>query len=176
MESSSYIVVDDTGLRQKGRNGFCTHIGNESFAFFHSSISKSRINFLEILRGKHKDYCINEYGLEHLKTRKFPEESRILLKRLIGKTYADKESYTQVLKGFGIREKYHLRLAYEAGLMGSISPENAMEQEMLNTALRNFWAFYKKLRGYKEKPCHRKKYSSQMSLMIFLALQSPTLN
>ena len=44
----------------------------------------------------------------------------------------------------------------ERGL-SSISPENAMEQEMLNTALRNFWAFYKKLRAYKEKPCHRKK-------------------
>ena len=59
-------------------------------------------------------------GLEYLKTRHFPEEKRILLKRLIGKTCPDQESYTRALRAFGIREEHHLRLAYEAGLMGSI--------------------------------------------------------
>lgn len=48
---SPYIVVDDTGMRHLGENGYCTHIGNEWFAYFESSYSKSRINFLEILRG-----------------------------------------------------------------------------------------------------------------------------
>ena len=120
LQSSSYAVVDDTGLRHKTQNGFCTNISTEKSSYFQSSLSKSRLNFLMILRGKYKDYCINEYGLEYLKTRRFPEEKRILLKRLIGKTYVDQESYTQALKAFGIREEHHLRLAYETGLMGSI--------------------------------------------------------
>ena len=34
LQSSDYIVVDDTGLRQNGKNAFCTHVGNEHFAFF----------------------------------------------------------------------------------------------------------------------------------------------
>ena len=73
-----------------------------------------------ILRGQHADHYINEDGLEYLKARKFPEEKRILLKRLLGKTFPDEESYMQALKAFGIREERHLRRAYEAGLMGSI--------------------------------------------------------
>ena len=48
---STYVQVDDTGARHQGHNGFCTHIGNELFASFASTDSKSRLNFLEILRG-----------------------------------------------------------------------------------------------------------------------------
>jgi len=34
---SPYIQVDDTVARHQGHNGFCTHIGNELFAFFAST-------------------------------------------------------------------------------------------------------------------------------------------
>jgi hypothetical protein len=53
LEVSSYINVDDTGARHMGRNGYCTYIGNELFAFFESTQSKSRINFLNLLRAGH---------------------------------------------------------------------------------------------------------------------------
>ncbi|MDP3363423.1 MAG: hypothetical protein Q8S52_15045, partial [Methylobacter sp.] len=46
LEVSSYIHTDDTGARHDGKNGYCTHIGNELFAWFSSTESKSRINFL----------------------------------------------------------------------------------------------------------------------------------
>ena len=39
---ASWITVDDTGARHKARNGFCTHIGNDRFAFFATTGSKSR--------------------------------------------------------------------------------------------------------------------------------------
>jgi len=55
LKVSSYINVDDTGARHDGKNGYCTHIGNEFFAWFESTDSKSRINFLEILRAGHID-------------------------------------------------------------------------------------------------------------------------
>jgi len=38
--------VDDTGARHNGKNGYCTHIGNEYFAWFEttqSNISSSQI-------------------------------------------------------------------------------------------------------------------------------------
>ena len=50
LDVSDYINVDDTGARHAGRNGYCTHIGNEFFAWFESTGSKSRINFMELLR------------------------------------------------------------------------------------------------------------------------------
>ncbi len=36
LEVSRYVHVDDTGARHKGQNGYCTHIGNELFAWFKS--------------------------------------------------------------------------------------------------------------------------------------------
>jgi hypothetical protein len=56
---SSYINVDDTAARHQGQNGYCTHIGNEWFAWFASTESKSRINFLELLRASQTDYVVN---------------------------------------------------------------------------------------------------------------------
>ena len=48
---SSYINTDDTGARHQGINSYCTHIGNEWFAWFETTPKKNRINFLELLRG-----------------------------------------------------------------------------------------------------------------------------
>jgi hypothetical protein len=48
---SSYIGVDDTGARHQGHNGVCTAIGNDLFAYLASTDSKSRVNFLQVLRG-----------------------------------------------------------------------------------------------------------------------------
>jgi hypothetical protein len=31
LELSTYVHVDDTGARHRGKNGYCTHIGNEQF-------------------------------------------------------------------------------------------------------------------------------------------------
>jgi hypothetical protein len=59
LEVSTYINVDDTGARHKGQNGYCTHIGNESFSWFESTGSKSRINFLKLMRAGHSDFAIN---------------------------------------------------------------------------------------------------------------------
>ena len=46
METAAWISVDDTGARHKGNNGVCTQIGNDRFAYFATTDSKSRLNFL----------------------------------------------------------------------------------------------------------------------------------
>ena len=62
---SSYVQVDDTGAKHQGHNGFCTHIGNDLFAYFESTDSKSRQNFLEVLRGPDTDYTINDVAVAY---------------------------------------------------------------------------------------------------------------
>ncbi len=52
LETAKYIHTDDTGARHKGKNGYCTVIGNEFFTYFKSSDSKSRQNFLEMLHSR----------------------------------------------------------------------------------------------------------------------------
>ena len=50
LASAAWITVDDTGARHQAANGFCTQMGNTHFAWFGTTQSKSRGNFLELLR------------------------------------------------------------------------------------------------------------------------------
>jgi hypothetical protein len=58
LETARWFTVDDTGARHKGRNGFCTRIGNDGFTWFLTNFSKSRLNFLDLLRAGHGDYVV----------------------------------------------------------------------------------------------------------------------
>lgn len=69
LANAAWISVDDTGARHKARNGFCTQIGNAQFAWFGTTGSKSRLNFLELLRAGHGDYVINAEALAYMRTR-----------------------------------------------------------------------------------------------------------
>jgi hypothetical protein len=64
LQVSNHIQVDDTGARHDGKNGYCTFIGNELFAWFESTQSKSRVNFLELLRAGHTNDVLNAGALE----------------------------------------------------------------------------------------------------------------
>jgi hypothetical protein len=66
LEISDYVNVDDTSAWHKGKNGYCTHIGNEYFAWFETSQAKSRINFLQILRAGRTDYVLSEAAFDYM--------------------------------------------------------------------------------------------------------------
>jgi len=71
LEVSTYIHTDDTGARHQGKNGYCTHIGNEFFAWFNSAFSKSRINFLTCLsQGGTQLYVINSVAIAYMEQQK----------------------------------------------------------------------------------------------------------
>ncbi|MEO5373029.1 MAG: hypothetical protein H7840_01990 [Alphaproteobacteria bacterium] len=55
LSHGGFISADDTGARHKGKNGVCTQIGNGRFTFFATTDSKSRVNFLSLLRAGHTD-------------------------------------------------------------------------------------------------------------------------
>ncbi len=65
--TASWITVDDTGARHKGANGFCTQIGNDHFAWFGTTGSKSCLNFLDLLRAGHTDYVVNHAALAYMR-------------------------------------------------------------------------------------------------------------
>ena len=66
---ATWITVDDTGARHKAANGFCTQIGNAHFTWFGSTDSKSRSNFLELMRAGHSDYVISDEALAYMRQR-----------------------------------------------------------------------------------------------------------
>jgi len=69
LETAAWVSVDDTGARHAGKNGFCTQIGNDDFTWFGTRPSKSRLNFLDLLRAGHTDYVINQAALDYMRER-----------------------------------------------------------------------------------------------------------
>ncbi len=119
LQSSQYVQVDDTGARHQGVNGYCTHIGNEWFAYFASTQTKSRLNFLTLLRGNAKDYVLNEDALEYMAGKNLAKKVTDKLKVHQGKVFSDKEKWEAHLKLLGIKGKRHVQIATEGALLGS---------------------------------------------------------
>ncbi len=113
---SSYVGVDDTGARHQGHNGYCTHIGNERFAYFESTATKSRLNFLEILRRPHTDYVINETARAYWQERQ--KRSEVVAKALTSgpSHFADAPAWQAHLAAVGVTGERHVRLATEGQL------------------------------------------------------------
>src|SRR5215831_12983569 len=63
LASADWITVDDTGARHQAKNGFCTHIGNDQFASFTTTSSKSRLNFFELLTAGDTTHLINDAAI-----------------------------------------------------------------------------------------------------------------
>jgi len=67
LETASFVSADDTGARHAGTNGFCTQIGNDWFTWFGTRSSKSRLNFLDLLRAGHTDYVLNDAAYDYMR-------------------------------------------------------------------------------------------------------------
>ena len=134
---SHYVHTDDTGARHDGKNGYCTHIGNELFAWFSSTESKSRINFLSCLgQGSDYFYVLNAGAFAYMEQQKLPH---ILLARLElefegevlcsipladptdkGGRIETALDWEKWLDQHGIKTKRHRRIITEGALMGGL--------------------------------------------------------
>jgi len=120
LKVSDYINVDDTGARHDGKNGYCTHIGNELFAWFQSTDSKSRTNFLELLRAGQMDYVINEDALEYMDNQRLAKSILHLLEDHCKKQFADLCEWETHLQELQIINHRHVKIATEGALLGSV--------------------------------------------------------
>jgi len=120
LDVSDYINVDDTGARHDGKNGYCTHIGNEFFAWFASTGRKSRINFLQLLRKGHDDYVINEAALSYIEQQSFPKPLLAQLAENHDKHLATEADWKRHLDQLCIKKDRHVRIATEGALLGSV--------------------------------------------------------
>jgi hypothetical protein len=121
---ASWIGVDDTGARHKGRNAVCTQIGNDSFAWFGTTYSKSRVNFLECLRAGFTDYAVNDEALAYMRAQHMPA---FLVDRLAAdgeRSFADAEAWNAHLRRLGISQLKTnpdpTQVATEGALLGAV--------------------------------------------------------
>ena len=102
LETARFITVDDTGARHKGRNGYCTQIGNDDFTFFRTTGSKSRLNFLDCLRAGHTDYAINDDALAYMRERALSGAVIAQLADHATRHFPDEAAWTAHLDSLGI--------------------------------------------------------------------------
>jgi Transposase IS66 family len=118
--SAGYLTVDDTGARHRGQNGYTTHMGNEWFAWFGSTKSKSRINFLQLLRAGHEDYRVDTEALAYVQAQKLPHGPLERLRTHSEWLFADEAHWSAHLTRLGITQERHRRIATEGALLGSV--------------------------------------------------------
>ena len=127
---SDYINVDDTAARHKGKNGYCTHIGNELFAFFESTDSKSRINFLTLLSAGNAAYQITPDAIEYMVQQKLPKVPSGKISELLCTKFENKKDFEICLERLGINDARHIRIITEGCLFGNII-ENGFNRNMI---------------------------------------------
>lgn len=120
LAASSYVTVDDSGARHQGKNGYVTHIGNAFFGWFQSTDSKSRINFLGLLRAGKTDYCLSEAALFYMRQQKLPDKPLTQLRQHRGQSVAKESDWLALLDDLSITSLRHRRIATEGALLGSV--------------------------------------------------------
>src|SRR4051812_16417703 len=113
------VTVDDTGARHAGANEYTTHIGNDCFAWFATRPSKSRLNFLDLLRAGHPDYVINATALAYLVEHGVPESIVAALLTAGPRSFADDAAWQAHLDSFGLGVGQRRRVT-EAAMVGAI--------------------------------------------------------
>jgi Transposase IS66 family len=119
LQSSDYVGVDDTTARHQGKNGYCTALGNELFAYFESTDRKSRLNFLQVLRGPATAYTLNEVAVAYWQRQQLPQA---LVEGLQAGPchFAEDAAWQARLQELGITSKRHVRIATEGALLGQV--------------------------------------------------------
>jgi hypothetical protein len=121
---SGVLHTDDTSARHRGQNAVCTHFGNELFASFHTTDSKSRLNFLQLLCQPEERYSLNDEMRVSLELMGAPQ---VLLKQIaaLGEAaYLGREAFAKQLDRWKITSEKHRTLVCEAALYGTLLTEH----------------------------------------------------
>lgn len=123
LQESSHLHADDTGARHQGKNGVCTCISSPYFTYFKSSKSKSRLNFLQMLRGSYQDHVLDEAALNYAFELGVSDPSLEKLEALITDTHSKRfrsgKTWAHFLKKHKIRTKRDIRILSEATTLSS---------------------------------------------------------
>jgi hypothetical protein len=122
-EVSSYFQADDTGARHQGKNAYTTVIANPLFASFTTTPSKSRVNFLKLLRLPHEEYVWNEDALNYAKSQELSLELRARLACATGRgtrIFSSDKTWERQLVAWKVRGDEPRRIVTEAALFGTL--------------------------------------------------------
>jgi hypothetical protein len=124
LATARWLTVDDTGARHRARNGVTTQLGDDRFTFFATGRSKSRRNFLELLRAGHEDYVINDAALAYMRKHGLAGPVLGALAAHPTRRFADQAAWRAHLEALGLPRLAvtpdPVKLATEGALWGSV--------------------------------------------------------
>jgi hypothetical protein len=131
LETAPWITVDDTGARHRARTGVTTQLGDDRFTAFATSFSKSRQNFLEILRAGHDDYVLNDAAVDDMRTHALAGPVLEQLRAHPTKHFANRPAWQAHLEALGLTRlevtPNPVKIATEGALWGSIRAHGLLE-------------------------------------------------
>ncbi|MFM2044719.1 MAG: hypothetical protein RLY86_3295 [Pseudomonadota bacterium] len=131
LRHGAWISVDDTGARHQGRNGVCTQMGNDAFTFFATSFSKSRANFLGLLRGGHDDYVLHDAAFAYMRRHHLAGPIIAKLAAHPARHFADPAAWQAHLDALGLTglkvQPDPVKVATEAALWGAVTAHGFLD-------------------------------------------------
>jgi hypothetical protein len=125
LATAKWISADDTGARHRGINAVCTQIGNDDFTWFGTTGSKSRSNFLNLLRAGHAEHTINDAALDYMREHGLASPSVQKLATHTRRRFATETAWTRHLEELGLTgldvTPNPVRVATEGALWGAVS-------------------------------------------------------
>jgi hypothetical protein len=143
LQTSPWISADDTGARHKVANGFCTQIGNDRFTWFGTRPSKSRLNFLDLLRAGRRrrrraggtDLVLNEAAFGYMRTRALSAPLIARLAEQPATVFADQVAWAEHLDRLGFTALTTtpdpVQIATEGAIWGSFHTHGFLRDAVL---------------------------------------------
>ena len=135
LASAPWITVDDTSARHARRDGYTTQIGDNRFTAFRTGSSKSRANFLSILRAGSSLYVINAAALDYMRRRGLPEATLAALDGAREKEFADAAAFAAHIDALGVFDRAAspgpVALAAEGAMWGAIRHQGLLENTVV---------------------------------------------
>jgi hypothetical protein len=135
LATSPYVSVDDTGARHAAKNGYCTQIGNDWFSWFGTRASKSRLNFLDLLRAGHTDYVLNGAAYAYMRAHSLSAASIALLAAAPQTQFADHAAWRAHLDHLGLGAQTvtpdPVQIATAAALWGSVQAHGFLRDAVI---------------------------------------------
>lgn len=124
---SGTLHCDDTSARHQGKAAVCTHIGNDLFASFSTTDSKSRLNFLRLLCQPEEQYRLCEEARACLEFAGTGIKFQATIDSLEDGVWTGREAWEDQLTAWQITNATHRRQLSEAALFGKLLTEKWYE-------------------------------------------------
>jgi hypothetical protein len=142
LASAAWISVDDTSARHARTEGVTTQIGDARFTAFRTGTSKSRLNFLALLRAGHGDYVVNDAALAYMRTHALAGPFLAALAAHPVKVFADAESWQVHLTALGFDARRvtpdPVQVATEGALWGAIRHHGLLPDTVVSDGAGQF--------------------------------------